>query len=147
MTTSSTHDPSAALTAREKNTRAVQGAFVLAIIVGLILTALLIVAAVAIGGVKEQLGAAVGMGLSLIVTLPTLVTAFWGIKGKFSALAVSVLGTWLVKMGGLIIAVIALRDAPWMSMQWAGFGLLLGAVVPTLVEIAILLRERPALEV
>lgn len=133
--------------ARHINTRAVQRAFFFAIIVGLVLTVLFYTASLFIGGAKEQAGALVGIGLSLLVTLPTLVTALWGVKGSFGALAGSVLGTWLVKMGGLIIAVLALREATWLSLPWAGVALLLGAIVPTLVEIGLLLRERPQLEV
>lgn len=121
--------------------------FLIAIAVGVALNTALVAVAFVAGPASAMWGALLGMGFALIVTLPTLVTALWGIEGSYGRLAGSVLGTWLIKMVGLIGAVLAARLLEGVSMQWAGVGLLLGAVVPTVVEISLLLRKRPVLNV
>lgn len=132
---------------RSINNAHVQKAAGAAFVAGLVLNTILVAIALIWGSSKEMWGALVGMALALVITIPALVTAFWGIKGGFAQLASSVLGGWLIKMAVVIITVILLRDQAWLSMPWAGVGLLVGAVIPTLVEIWILARSRPKLEV
>ncbi|MDO5645397.1 MAG: hypothetical protein Q4G21_06885 [Dermabacter sp.] len=133
--------------AKEMNTKALRRAFVIAVIVGVVLDLVLIAVAVAVGDARALNGALVGTGFALIATLPTLITAFWGLDGGFAALATSVLGTWVIKMFALIIAVLVVQGATWLSTPWVGIALLVGAVVPTVVEIGLLIRTRPRLEV
>lgn len=138
---------SSAGAARARNIRTLRRALVLSVLAGFLLSLAFVVATFVFGDTKQNMGALVGMGFSLIVTLPTLVIGVWGIERGFAALASLVLGTWLLKMALLIVAILLVRPLPWLSLPWAGMGLLLGALIPTVVEVVLLLRVRPKLEV
>lgn len=134
------------MTAKEANNKLVQKAFSKAIMVGVGLNIALTLISLLFTE-QEFLGSIFGALAALIITLPTLITAYWGIKGSFNSLAATVLGTWLVKMIAVIALLIYIQNANWLNLQWVGFALLLGAVVPTVMEIYLLLRSRPKLEI
>lgn len=138
---------SSASAARARNIRTLRRALVLSVLAGFLLSLAFVVITFVFAGSKEHMGALVGMGFSLIVTIPTLLIGVWGIERGFTTLASLVLGTWLLKMAVLIVAILLVRSLPWLSLPWAGIGLLLGALIPTVVEVVLLLRERPKLEV
>lgn len=130
-----------------RNDAAMIRAVMLAILAGLALDALVVLAALLLGGEGAVLGALAGTGLALIVTLPTLVSARIGARQGPAAMAAVVLGAWLVKMIALVGALILLRGLDGLSSPWMGVALLIGAVVPAVVEALLLLRSRPRLEV
>ena len=92
-------------------------------------------------------GALVGAGLSLVITLPSLIVAYWGVKQSPTLMFGTVLLTWTLKMVVLILILIVLRGEPWLSMPWVGIALLFGAVAPIAVEGVLLARTRPKIEV
>lgn len=133
--------------AAARNDATMTRAVLIAIGAGLALDALAVVAALLLGGPGAVLGALVGTGLALVVTLPTLISARVGMRQGPAAMAGVVLGTWLAKMVVLIGVLLWVRTLGSIALPWTGYALLVGAVAPAVVEAVLLLRSRPRLEV
>ena len=118
-----------------------------AVLLGAGLAVLAVVIAAVLGPAAALRGAAIGAGLSLVVTRPSLLSARLGASRGPGAFAGIVLGAWLVKMIVLVAVLIAVKSLSGISMPWIGIALLAGALVPTLLEGLMLLRARPMLEV
>lgn len=124
-----------------------QRAMILALVVGLVLDAIVIlIAALGFEGTALN-GALIGTGLTLVIVLPPLVIAFAAKRMTPVTMAVTVLGSWAVKMLVVILVLILVRDLGSVSTRWIGLALLVGAVSAVLVEAVLLARTRQPLEV
>lgn len=133
--------------ARSRNDAMMGRALLLAVAAGLVIDLVVIVLAATLGGDGALMGALVGSGLALVVTLPTLGSAVLSRRLPPMAWATVLMGSWMVKMFVLIIALLLLRDAEWLSRPWLGLALLAGALVAAVVEAVGMVRTRPRLEV
>lgn len=127
--------------------RAMQRAMVLALVVGLVLDAVIILVAALAFDSTALLGALIGTGLTLVVVLPTLAISFAGRRMSPVTMAATVLGSWAVKMFVVILVAIAVRDLASVSTRWIGLALLVGAVAAVSVEAVLLARSRQPLDV
>lgn len=133
--------------ARARNDRLLLRALLIAVAAGLVIDAVVILVAVLAGGDGAVAGALVGSGLALVVTLPTLGSALASRRLDPTGWAMVLMGSWMVKMFVLIIALLLLRDASWLSRPWLGVALLAGAIVAAVTEAVGMMRGRPRLEV
>ncbi|PWH05392.1 hypothetical protein DEO23_12450 [Brachybacterium endophyticum] len=133
--------------ARAHNDRLLMRALLRAILAGIVIDLLVIAAAATLGGAGALPGALVGSGLALLVTLPTLVSARIARPLPATSSAVVLMGSWLVKMFLLVIALLLLGDAAWLSRPWLGLALLAGALVAAVTEAVGMVRSRARLEV
>jgi hypothetical protein len=133
--------------ARRHNDRLLMRALLLAILAGIVVDAVVILLAAVLGGAGALPGALVGSGLALVVTLPTLASARIARPLPAASYAMVLMGSWLVKMFVLIIALLLLADASWLSRPWVGVALLAGAVVAATTEAVGMVRSRARLEV
>lgn len=117
-------------------------AFVLAVVIGLALDAVAIAAAALLAGGPGALGALAGTGLALVVSVPTLLTARFALSQSPATFAAVVMGSWLVKMIVLLVAVMALRSVAGISLPWMGIALLLGGLGAAVTEAIALLRAQ-----
>lgn len=141
-----TTDPAVAR-ARAANDRTMMRALLLAIAAGIVIDLVVIVLAATLGGAGALPGALVGSGLALVVTLPTVLAARITRGLPPTAWAMVLMGSWMVKMFVLIIALLLLRDAEWLARGWLGVALLAGALVAALTEAVGMTRSRTRLEV
>ncbi|ANP27901.1 hypothetical protein DAD186_13510 [Dermabacter vaginalis] len=132
---------------RAHNNALVQKAIVSAVAVGAVIAAVVVLVAWVGFDPLARNGAIVGALLSLVITLPALIVAYWGIAQSPVIMLGTVACTWGGKMLVLIVCLILLREATWLSMPWVGIALLFGAVAPTAVEGVLLARTRPKIEV
>lgn len=132
---------------RAHNNALVQKGAVTSVLVGIVISAIVVLVAWLGFDTHARNGALVGAGLSLVITLPSLIVAYWGVKQNPTLMFGTVLLTWTLKMIVLILILIVLRGEPWLSMQWVGIALLFGAVAPIAVEGVLLARTRPKIEV
>jgi hypothetical protein len=133
--------------ARSVNDRRLFRALVLAVAAGVLVDAVVLVIAGVAGGDGALPSAALGSGLALVVTLPTLITARAGRNLEIMGEAALLAGSWLVKMFVLVIIILLVSDATWLERPWLGAALLLGAIASAVTEAAILVRNRARLEV
>ena len=132
---------------RAHNNALVQKAIVSAVIVGAVIAAVVVLVAWVCFDPLARNGAIIGALLSLVITLPALIVAYWGIAQRPVIMLGTVACTWGGKMLVLIVCLMLLREATWLSMPWVGIALLFGAVAPTAVEGVLLARTRPKIEV
>lgn len=132
---------------RTSGDRSMQRATVIAMVVGVLLDLVVITIAATRPESTALAGALVGTGLALIVVLPSVVIAFFGPRLSPMSMAVTVLGSWAVKMFVVILILLLVRDLPSLSTQWIGVALLVGAVSAMIVEATLLLRTRQPLDV
>lgn len=133
--------------ARSRNDALMSRALLLAIVAGLVIDLVVILLAATLGGDGALAGALVGTALALVVTLPTLASARLSRLLPPVAWASVLMGSWMIKMFVLIIALLLLRDAAWLDRPWLGLALLAGAIVAAVVEAVGMVRTRPRLEV
>lgn len=133
--------------ARRHNDRLLMRALLLAILAGIVVDAVVIVLAALLGGAGALPGALVGSGLALVVTLPTVASARIARPLPGTSYAMVLMGSWLVKMFVLVIALLLLGEATWLSRPWLGVALLAGAVVAAVTEAVGMVRSRARLEV
>ncbi|MGY5764901.1 hypothetical protein ACXET9_06855 [Brachybacterium sp. DNPG3] len=133
--------------ARARNDRMMMRALLIAVGVGIVIDAIVIALAATAGGEGALNGALVGSALALVVTLPTLAGARISRSLPPMAWATVLMGSWMVKMFVLIIALLLLRDAEWMARGWLGIALLAGAIAAAVTEAVQMVRSRPRLEV
>lgn len=123
--------------------RALRGA----VLAGIVLDLLVLLAALLLGGDGALAGALIGSALALVITLPTLASARAGVRQGPAAMAGIVLGAWLVKMIVLIVVLLAIQDVAGIARPWLGAALLIGAIAPAVIEAVMMTRTRPRLEV
>lgn len=133
--------------ARRHNDRLLMRALLLAILAGIVVDAVVVLLATLLGGQGALPGALVGSGLALVVTLPTVVSARIARPLPGTSYAMVLMGSWLVKMFVLVIALLLLGDADWLSRPWLGIALLAGALVAAVTEAVGMVRSRARLEV
>lgn len=133
--------------ARARNDRMMMRALLIAVLVGIVIDVVIVVLAAVIGPEGAVASALVGSALALWVTLPTLLGARVGRSLPPSAWAMMLMGSWMVKMFLLIIALLLLRDVEWLARGWMGIALLAGALAAALTEAVSMVRQRPRLEV
>ncbi len=134
-------------TARARNERMLLRALLLAVVAGVVIDLVVILVALGVGKDGAVAGALVGSALALVVTLPTVGSALAARRLDATAWAMVLMGSWMVKMFVLIIALLLLRDAEWLSRPWLGLALLAGAIVSAVTEAVGMMRGRPRLEV
>lgn len=132
--------------AADANDRRLVRALRLAIGAGVALDLVVIAAALLLGGRADLLGALVGTGAALVVTLPTLLTAHLGRRLGPAGMAGLVMGAWLVKMIVLIVVLVLLPGEATVSRPWLGIALLVGAVAPAVIEAWLMTRSRARIE-
>ncbi|EWS83010.1 hypothetical protein [Brachybacterium phenoliresistens] len=132
---------------RRENQHHLHRALLLAIVVGAVIDAVLIVLAATLLDGPALRGALVGTGLALVVTVPTLLSARITRDRDPMMSAAVLVGAWLVKMFVLVIVLLLLQDVDGISRPWIGIALLAGAVAAAVTEALALLARRPRLEV
>lgn len=132
---------------RAASDAAMQRVSLIALAVGVVLDAVLIVVAATRDDSPALLGALIGTALTLVIVLPTVAVAYLGPRLNPVTMAATVLGSWAVKMVIVILVLVLVRDLPGVSTRWIGLALLVGAVSAVLVEGLLLARARQPLEV
>ena len=118
-----------------------------ALVVGLALDLVVVVVAAAAFTSADLMGALIGTALTLVVVIPTVVTAVLAPRLSPLAMAVTVLASWAGKMVVVIVVLILLRDVDTVSFLWVGLTLLVGALSAVAVEMIMLARVRQPLDV
>ncbi|MGO1228029.1 MAG: hypothetical protein ACTMII_00650 [Brachybacterium sp.] len=132
---------------RTAGDRAMQRATLIALAVGVLLAAVVVVIAATRPDPAALWGALVGSALTLVMVLPTVGITFLGKRLTPISMAATVLGSWAVKMFIVILVLIAVKDLASVSTPWIGLALLVGAVSAVLVEAVLLARTRQPLDV
>lgn len=127
--------------------RAMQRTTLIALAVGVLLAAVVVIIAATRPDPGALRGALVGAGLTLVIVLPTVAVTFLGKRLTPISMAATVLGSWAVKMFIVILVLIAVKDLASISTPWIGLALLVGAVSAILVEAVLLARTRQPLDV
>lgn len=118
-----------------------------ALVVGLAIDLIVIVIA-AVGFESPALfGALIGTCLTLVVVVPTVITAHLAPRLSPLAMAVTVLASWAAKMVVVIVVLLLLRDVDAVSFLWLGLALLVGALTGIMVELILMSRVRQPLDV
>lgn len=133
-----------ALRAAAAHRRRVIRAYLLAIAAGLLLDGVILLVAALLGGTPAALGALVGTGLALILSVPSLIPAVFALGAGPATFGAVSMGTWLAKMIVLIAAVALVRHVDGITLPWVGVALLVGGLASLLTEAFVLLRERGA---
>lgn len=132
---------------RTDSDRAMLRATILALIVGLLLSVIVIIAAVAAFDGPAAAGAVVGTVLTLVVALPTVLTAWAAPRLGPAGMAGAMFGGWGLKMVIVVVVIIALRDVASVDLGWLGIALLAGALSAVTIEMVLLARLRRPLDV
>lgn len=146
------HDPSSTVgdsrpVVRTASDRAMLRATVLALVVGLLLSgAVIAVAAIGFDS-RAVLGAVVGTMLTVVVALPTVLTAWAAPRLGPAGMAGAMFGGWGLKMVVVVVVIIALRDVQAVALGWVGIALLAGALSAVTLEMVLLARLRRPLDV
>lgn len=117
-----------------------------ALIVGLAIDVIVIVIAAVSFDSPALVGALIGTGLTLVVVVPTAVSAYLAPRLSPLAMAVTVLASWAGKMVIVIVVLILLRDVEAVSFLWVGLTLLVGALSGVAVEMILLSKVRQPLD-
>lgn len=134
-------------TVRTAGDRGMLRATVIALIVGVALD-LVVIAVAALGyDTPAVLGAVVGTVLTLVVVVPTVVTAYLAPRLGAATMAVTVLASWGGKMVVVVVTLLVLRGAEQVSMLWIGIALLVGALCAIASEMILLAKVRQPLNV
>lgn len=132
---------------RAASDAAMQRVSLIALAVGVVLDALLIIVAATRDDSPALLGALIGTALTLVIVLPTVIITFLGNRLTPVSMAATVLGSWAGKMLIVILVLVAVGDLASVSTRWIGLALLVGAVSAVLVEGVLLARVRRPLDV
>lgn len=127
--------------------RAMQRTTLIALAVGILLAAVVVIIAATRPDPGALQGALIGAGLTLVIVLPTVAITFLGKRLTPISMAATVLGSWALKMFIVILVLIAVKDLASVSTPWIGLALLVGAVSAVLVEAVLLARTRQPLDV
>lgn len=117
-----------------------------ALIVGVAIDLIMIVVALVSFESPAVVGALIGTGLTLVVVVPTVVTAHLAPRLSPLAMAVTVLASWAGKMVVVIVVLILLRDTEAVSFLWVGLTLLVGALSGITVEMILMAKVRQPLD-
>lgn len=100
-------------------------------------------AAGATGLVGGVLGAAIG-GVLLGITVGSIAFAnrFIASPSYIIVFFSIVLGSWLVKFIGFIVAAVLLRDQPWLDPTIMFFGIISGVLVSVVIDVLVISRSR-----
>lgn len=132
---------------RTSGDRGMLRATLVALAVSVALDAVVIAVAAVAFDAPAVLGALVGTALTLVVVVPTVVTAYLAPKLGAIAMAVTVLASWGAKMVIVIVVLILLRDTAQVSITWVGIALLVGALCAIAAEMILLVKVRQPLDV
>lgn len=132
---------------RSAGDRGMRRATLTALIIGCGLDVIVIAAAIAGFDAPAVVGALIGTALTLVVVVPTVLTAFLAPRMGPIRMAVTVLATWAGKMVVVVVVLIAIRDAQQVAFGWVGAALLAGALSAIAVEMIMLSRVRRPLDV
>lgn len=132
---------------RTSGDRGMLRATLVALAVSVALDAVVIAVAAVAFDTPAVLGALVGTALTLVVVVPTVVTAYLAPKLGAIAMAVTVLASWGAKMVIVIVVLILLRDTAQVSITWVGIALLVGALCAIAAEMILLVKVRQPLDV
>lgn len=132
---------------RTSGDRGMLRATLVALAVSVGLDAVVIAVAAVAFDTPAVLGALVGTALTLVVVVPTVVTAYLAPKLGAIAMAVTVLASWGAKMVIVIVVLILLRDTAQVSTTWVGIALLVGALCAIAAEMILLVKVRQPLDV
>lgn len=139
--------PESPVRRRTAGDRGMLRATLAALIVGLLIDAIVIVIAAVSFDSPALVGALIGTGLTLVVVVPTVVSAYLAPRLSPLAMAVTVLASWAGKMVVVVVVLIALRDVEAVSFLWVGLTLLVGALSGVAVEMILLSKVRQPLDV
>ena len=132
---------------RTSGDRGMLRATLVALAVSVALDAVVIAVAAVTFDTPAVMGALVGTALTLVVVVPTVVTAYLAPKLGAIAMAVTVLASWGAKMVIVIVVLILLRDTAQVSIAWVGIALLVGALCAIAAEMILLVKVRQPLDV
>lgn len=132
---------------RTAGDRGMLRATVVALIVGVALDLVVIAVAALAYDTPALLGAVVGTLLTLVVVVPTVVTAYLAPRLGAATMAVTVLASWGGKMVVVVVTLLVLRGAEQVSMLWIGIALLVGALCAIASEMILLATVRQPLDV
>lgn len=139
--------PESPVRRRTAGDRGMLRATLAALIVGLLIDVMVIVIAAVAFDSPALVGALIGTGLTLVVVVPTAVSAYLAPRLSPLAMAVTVLASWAGKMVVVIVVLILLRDVEAVSFLWVGLTLLVGALSGVAVEMILLAKVRQPLDV
>lgn len=134
-------------TGRTAGDRGMLRATVVALIVGMVLDVVVIAVAAMAYDTPAVLGALVGTVLTLVVVVPTVVTAYLAPRLGAASMAVTVLASWGGKMVVVVVTLLVLRGVEQVSMLWIGIALLVGALCAIAAEMILLVKVRQPLDV
>lgn len=132
---------------RTSGDRGMLRATLVALAISVALDAVVIAVAAVAFDTPAVLGALVGTALTLVVVVPTVVTAYLAPKLGAIAMAVTVLASWGAKMVIVIVVLILMRDTAQVSITWVGIALLVGALCAIAAEMILLVKVRQPLDV
>lgn len=138
--------PESPVRRRTAGDRGMLRATLAALIVGLAIDVIVIVIAAVSFDSPALVGALIGTGLTLVVVVPTAVSAYLAPRLSPLAMAVTVLASWAGKMVIVIVVLILLRDVEAVSFLWVGLTLLVGALSGVAVEMILLSKVRQPLD-
>lgn len=130
-----------------ENQRRLQRMMAIAIGAGLALDAVVVIVAWLSAGRPQLLGALLGTALAAVILVPTWVVVRMGAQWSPQGSAAGILGSWLLKMAVLVVTLAALGDSEAVAPRWVGIALLTGAFLGLLIEVLLLARLKPRLEV
>ncbi|EYT48200.1 hypothetical protein JOD52_001893 [Brachybacterium muris] len=134
-------------TGRTAGDRGMLRATVVALIVGVVLDVVVIAVAAMAYDTPAVLGTLVGTVLTLVVVVPTVVTAYLAPRLGAASMAVTVLASWGGKMVVVVVTLLVLRGVEQVSMLWIGIALLVGALCAIASEMILLAKVRQPLDV
>jgi len=118
-----------------------------AALVGVIQLVLLSALGFVIAGMPGLIGALLGSALSVVFLGLTAASILIGnrfVGSDFFVVIffVIVLGTWLLKFAGFIIAALLLRDQPWLNPTVLFVSIIIGVLVSLIVDVVVVAKSR-----
>jgi len=118
-----------------------------AAIAGLVQLAVLGTIGFLIAGEPGLVGALLGSAISIVflgLTAASIVIANRFVASDFFIIVffVIVLGTWLLKFVGFIIAALLLRDQPWLDPTILFLSIIVGVLVSLIVDVVVVVKSR-----
>ena len=100
-----------------------------------------------LSGVEGLVGGLIGAGIGGLLLLITVGSIAFANRFVASELYLQiffaiVLGAWIVKLVGFVIAALLLRDQPWLNPQWLFVSLVATVLVSIVIDVIIVARSR-----
>lgn len=133
--------------ARNRADQQMLRATMVALLVAVLLDAAVVIAALMMADGRAVVGALLGTVLTLVVVLPTVMTAYLAPRLGAAGTAGVMFGGWGGKMLVVVITLIAVRDVQSVDLLWTGIALIAGALVAVAVETVLLARLRQPLNI